>query len=67
MAAHQLFARRLDTMNGKGAAYASIALSISATMMVALLTTRLSAKLGEISYELERDMQEFRDMEKATE
>lgn len=53
-------------MNGKKAAYASIAMSIGATAMILLLATRLSAKLGEISHEVEKDMQEFRDMEKQT-
>ncbi|KAK6737867.1 hypothetical protein RB195_020149 [Necator americanus] len=51
-------------MNVKGVAYASIALSISATMMVLLLASRLSTKLDEISGEMEQDMNEFREMEK---
>lgn len=51
-------------MNGKGAAYASIALSVGATVMIVLLATRLSSKIGEISEELERDMRDFKELEK---
>lgn len=51
-------------MNVKGVAYASIALSIAATTMILLLASRLSTILGEISEEMERDMNEFKEMEK---
>ncbi|XGW09339.1 hypothetical protein V3C99_011551 [Haemonchus contortus] len=56
----------LGRMNGKNVAYTSMALSIGATVMILLFATRLSSKLEEISSEMERDMLEFRDMEKQT-
>ncbi|WKX97777.1 hypothetical protein Q1695_013449 [Nippostrongylus brasiliensis] len=52
------------TMNGKRSALASMVLSVGATTMLLLFAVRLSAKLDEISEEIERDMLEFRDMEK---
>ncbi|VDL70987.1 unnamed protein product [Nippostrongylus brasiliensis] len=51
-------------MNGKRSALASMVLSVGATTMLLLFAVRLSAKLDEISEEIERDMLEFRDMEK---
>ncbi|VDM66611.1 unnamed protein product [Strongylus vulgaris] len=55
---------KLRTMNAKTVAYTSIALSIGATVMIALFASRLSSVLGEISEEMERDMNEFKEMEK---
>ncbi|VDK42703.1 unnamed protein product, partial [Cylicostephanus goldi] len=51
------------TMNAKTVAYTSIGLSIGATVLIAMFATRLSAILGEISKEIESDMNEFKLME----